>query len=130
VFKGSGRGSELAAQDRNVFRRPGRGSGFVAQEGNSGFRHPGLGVGFGTNGSAVMRAHVIAENVAREHVIKDGYDKVRCHACGALRHISRYCRKRGEDVWKESKSAGNGGRRQRCSPTVNPPERYQAALGQ
>jgi hypothetical protein len=115
VFRGPGRGSGFTTLEvyegsstGNVFRGPGRGSEFITLEGNGGFRHPGRGVGFSTNGGTVRRAHVLATDVAREHVIMSGHEKIRCHACGALGHISRNCRKSGNATWKDNKSAGTG----------------------
>jgi hypothetical protein len=113
AFRGPGRGSGFTTLEGNkgssignAFRRPGRGSGFTTLGGNRGFRHPGRWVGFGTNGSTVRRAHVVAEDVAREHVIMNNHE-IRCHACGALGHRSRNCRKRGNAMWKDNKVTGS-----------------------
>jgi hypothetical protein len=84
--------------------------------------HPGHGVGFGTNGSTARRAHVVAEDVAREHVIMKNHEKIWCHACGALGHISRNCRKRGTAMWRDNKVIGNRERGQGSSLSGNLPE--------
>jgi hypothetical protein len=68
-------------------------------------------------------AHVVSD-VAREHVPAGNFEKIRCHACGALGHISRFCRKKDNGAWRNVASKGNGKRGQRCSPTGNLPARH------
>jgi hypothetical protein len=108
--------------ERNVFRGPGRGSGFTAREDFRGFKHPGRGVDLSKKRSSVGNTHVVTEDVARGHVVvRDLVTKIRCHACGAMGHISRNCRKRDKSAWRETNNAGNGDWGQGNSSTGTPP---------
>jgi hypothetical protein len=127
AFRGPGRGSGFETLERNrgnsvgnAFTGPGRGSRFIILEG---FRYPGCGVGFGTNGGTVRRAHVDAEDTAKTHVVMNNHE-IRCHACGAFGHINRNCKKRGNATWKDNRSTGNGERGQGSSPSGNLTQRY------
>jgi hypothetical protein len=108
----------------NVFRGPGRGPGFTAQEEFRGFKHPGRGVDLSNKRSSVRSAHVVTEDVARGHVVaRDSVTKIRCNAREAMGHISRNCRKRDKSAWRETNNAGNGDWGQGNSPTGTSPRR-------
>jgi hypothetical protein len=118
----------LSAKERgfnagNTFKGPGRGSGFIPRDMNRGVGHPGRRVGYDDNRNISKSAHVVSD-AARERAPAGNFEKIRCHACGALGHISRFCRKKGNGAWKKVASTGNGERGQRSSPTGNLPGRY------
>jgi hypothetical protein len=124
AFGGPGRGSGFTTLEGNrgsnvgnAFGGPGRGSGFTTLEGNRRFKHPGRRVGHDYNGKMSKSAHVVSD-FAREHVPAGNFEKIRCHACGALGHIIRFCRKKDNGKWR------NGKRGQGCSPTGNLPARH------
>ena len=101
---------------------PGRGSGFTPQGEYRGYKPPGRRVSFDNN---TRHAHVVKEGVAREHAVMGSMsDNIKCHACGAIGHISRFCKKNNRPAWRESGNTGNGERGQGSSPTVNPTPRY------
>jgi hypothetical protein len=107
----------------NIFKGPGRGSGFIPRDINRGIGHPGRRVGYDNNRNISKSAHVVSD-AARERVPAGNFGKNRCHACGALGHISRFCRKKDNGAWKNADSTGNWGRGQRSSRTGSLPGRY------
>jgi hypothetical protein len=114
----------LSAKERgfnvgNTFKGPGTGSGFVPRDISRGIGHPGRRVGY-DNRNISKSAHVVSD-AARERIPAGNLGKIRCHACGALGHVSRFCRKKNDGAWKNVDSTGNGERGQRSSPTGTPP---------
>jgi hypothetical protein len=68
----------------------------------------------------IKNAHVIKEGVAGEYAVMGSLNNgVKCHACRAIGHISRFCKKKNMPAWRRTDSTGIGGRG--AAPLLDPP---------